>query len=125
MNWCGAKANLATQAEEWLQKHYAEKFSLEAISGDLAVHPNYLVRIYKEVSGKTLLSQHNYIRCEKACDLLTETDSSVSYIANQVGYQTASHFTVVFKRIMGCTPKEYRVQYMLLSNAVPASVLNI
>ncbi len=122
INWCGAKKNLKVQADEWLNKHYTEKFSLDAISGDLAVHPNYLARVYKEISGETLLNRHNRIRCEKACELLKETDSSISYIANLVGYQTSSHFTVVFKRFMGCTPKDYRAQYIFSNSFLPVSV---
>ena len=62
INWCGAKKNLKVQADEWLNKHYTKKFSLDAISGDLAVHPNYLARVYKEISGETLLNRHNRIR---------------------------------------------------------------
>ena len=111
-NWCGAKECLASQAEKWLKEHYLEKFSLDAISSALAVHPNYLIRIFKEMTGKTLLHRHNQIRCQKACTLLEDTDLSISYIANQIGYQTASHFAVVFKRICGCTPKEYRDRHI-------------
>lgn len=48
------------------------------------------------------------IRMEIACILLVKSDSGLSEIALEVGYQTQASFTKVFKDLMGKTPGQYR-----------------
>ncbi len=110
--WNGAKNELAQKSKNWIEHHYREKFSLAAIANNLSITPNYLLRAFKECTGKTLLSYHNYIRCEHAKALLTKQDLEISYIANAVGYKTSSHFAKLFKQMIGCTPSEYRKDYV-------------
>lgn len=106
--WHGAKAALTDAARSWILSHYTEKFAANEIARALCVTPNYLIRVFKETTGDTLLNFHNRTRCEEAKELLKKRELSISYIANQVGFRTSSHFTVIFKRMTGCTPTEFR-----------------
>ncbi len=110
MNWEGAKAELADSARKFIQSHYAQRFSLETIAKELHFNGSYLLRVFKEMTGNTLLYYHNYTRCQIAKELLTKPELSVALIGREVGYISASHFTRVFKGIFGCTPSEYRTQ---------------
>ena len=47
-------------------------------------------------------------RFEVAADLLATTDASSLEIAFETGYDDASHFARAFRRIAGCSPREYR-----------------
>ena len=71
----------------------------------------YLARSFKSVKGVTLLEYCNAIRCERAREMLTHPELSISYISSAVGYVSASHFAQVFRRAWGCTPSEYREDY--------------
>ena len=44
----------------------------------------------------------------RTLELLRSTDRDLAEIANQVGFSTQSHFTTVFSRRCGTTPKRYR-----------------
>ena len=46
--WNGASAELAETARRYIDRHYAEKFSLEAIAGSLYVNGSYLTRIFRK-----------------------------------------------------------------------------
>ena len=62
--------------------------------------------IYGETIGEWLTSY----RMMRAADMLTDrTDVSVAQVAGTVGYDSASKFAAVFKRSMGQTPTEYRM----------------
>lgn len=111
-HWEGAKKELARSAEAFIRSHYQDKFSLDALARELHVDKSYLLRTFKEVMGSTLLQYHNQVRCEAAKELLTHSELSVSYIAAAVGYASPSHFTVIFRKIVGCTPSEYRNHYL-------------
>ncbi len=106
--WRGPKAELADAARQWISDHYTGKFSLKEIAADLAVNGNYLLRVFRQYTGMTLLEYHNYLRCEEARRLLADKDIPIVHIAIKTGFSSASHFTRVFKDYMGKTPSEYR-----------------
>jgi AraC family transcriptional regulator len=57
------------------------------------------------------VSLHQYViqrRVEHAKVMLRTTDEPLSQIAAAVGFASQSHFTTVFKRLTGATPKAYR-----------------
>ena len=49
-------------------------------------------------------------RLERARELLERTDLSILQVAVEVGYCSQSHFTTVFRRATGLTPRRYRTR---------------
>jgi AraC-like DNA-binding protein len=68
-------------------------------------------RFFKERTGKTLTEFLSQVRIHHACQLLQETDFSVSQIAYQSGFQNLSYFNRTFKKFRGETPKEFREKF--------------
>ena len=110
MGWKGIKVELADSAKQFIELHYAEKFSLVTIAEELYVNSSYLLRVFKEITGNTLLYHHNYTRCQAARTLLARPELSIAFISREVGFISASHFTRVFKSLCNCTPSEYRTR---------------
>lgn len=102
------KQSLADRAVAYLESHYTDKFSLDEIAGALYVNKNYLARVFHKQTGQTLLQYHNRLRCEKACQLLTDRSYSISVVAFKTGFASASHFSRIFRIYEGCTPSQYR-----------------
>jgi AraC-like DNA-binding protein len=50
------------------------------------------------------------IRISKSAELLMQTDLSITQIAHEVGYRSSSHFNVMFRNHLGCSPTVYRHQ---------------
>jgi AraC family transcriptional regulator len=67
---------------------------------------------FSELFRKTIgLTPHQYvlkIRIERAMVLLQSTQHPIVNIAQQVGFQTQSHFTRIFRQHTQVTPKQYR-----------------
>lgn len=110
--WEGTKKELARAAQTLIRERSAEKFSLTALSAELHTEKAYLARTFKAATGQTLLEYHNRVRCEAAQELLKSPWLSVSYIASEVGYVSASHFTQVFRKLYGVTPSRFRETYL-------------
>lgn len=108
MEWLGAKQELTNKAKKYIEENYKLKFSLSEISESLYINSDYLARVFKSCTGKTLLWYHNFTRCQHATRLLIEKNFSISSISYQVGFTSTSHFSKVFKTYIGCTPSEYR-----------------
>lgn len=68
----------------------------------------YFARTFRASTGR---SPHSYVmdsRLRRAEFLLSETDISLSQIANDSGFNSHSHFTTTFKKRIGITPGQYR-----------------
>jgi AraC family transcriptional regulator len=60
----------------------------------------------------TGLRPHEFLlqrRIRRAAELMRDTTMPIMEIALTVGFQTQAHFTTVFKRFTGCTPRCWRV----------------
>ena len=85
-------------------KYFAEKVCLS---------PNYFGDLIKKETGR---SAQEYVQrkiMDTAKDLLSGTDKSIGEIAYALGYRYPQYFSRAFKKAVGCTPNEYRVDYDL------------
>ena len=103
-----AGKRLARQAGYFIREHSEQKFSLDEIAGALYVNRNYLSRVFKRETGKTLLWYHNAVRCEKAKQLLSGSDLPVSEVGAAVGFVSSAHFSHLFKKMTGIAPSAWR-----------------
>jgi AraC-like DNA-binding protein len=62
---------------------------------------------FKETVGASLIEYLTRWRMLLAADRLANTRDSISEIAHSLGYESASAFTKVFKKIMSCSPRQY------------------
>lgn len=94
---------------DYMEEHYSEKISLDAIAGNMYLSPIYISKIFKEETGQAPIQYLIKIRLQKATRLMKEyPDYSIKKIAEMVGYDDAYHFSKIFKKHMLVTPKEYR-----------------
>ena len=74
----------------------------------LKMSSSYFVDLLKHDTGKTFHEYVQFKRIEIAKNWLTKTDKSILQIANGLGFSSSRYFSLLFKRISGCTPGEYR-----------------
>ena len=95
-------------ALEYLDVHLEQDMSLESIAAAVGVSPFRFARGFKQAIGHP---PHRYLtlrRLERAKELLRDRRLSIAEVACAVGFATQSHFTTVFRRHCGITPKVYR-----------------
>ncbi|CAG7642901.1 helix-turn-helix domain-containing protein [Paenibacillus allorhizosphaerae] len=91
-----------------INEHYPEPLSLKGISEHFHISPYYLCRIFKEATGFTLIEYIQRLRVHEAQKLLQSTQLPVSGVAEQVGFDSGTHFGRVFKSVSGMSPLQYR-----------------
>ena len=101
---------LAEEARQYILRNYSVKFSLDTIADALHVNKNYLSRVFKAVTGTTLLTFHNQVRCQRAQELLQDSTLSITQVSGLVGFYSSAHFSRIFQKITGLTPSAYRAQ---------------
>jgi len=96
------------QATEFIDDHLREDLKLEDISRALAMSPFHFAHLFRQATG---LPPHRYVverRIERAKLLLRSTRLPITEIAHQVGFENQSHFSTVFHRVAGMSPRRYR-----------------
>ncbi|WP_238653373.1 AraC family transcriptional regulator [Paenibacillus piscarius] len=93
---------------EWLEAHYREPFSLEALAAHMHLSPYHISHLFKQYAGITLSEYIVQRRVREACILLANTDKSVGEIAMEVGGLSPSYFSQMFKKLKGISPEKYR-----------------
>ena len=99
-----------TRVLSYIDLHFAEKITLQALSELAGLTPNYLCVLFKQASGMSLWDYISAKRIDKAMHLLTTDTNNVNIldIATKSGYNNTANFNKAFKRITGMTPKEYK-----------------
>lgn len=93
---------------DYLDKHYMEDLSLDAVSQIAGFSKFHFSRIFKECSGQNFYDYLSYKRIKSAETLLLRPDSTITEIALQSGFSSISTFNRTFKKVKNCTPSEYR-----------------
>jgi len=81
------------------------------LAGELNVSPRYLSDVLRQETGKTALDHVHLYLIKEAKNLLLSSDRNVAEIAYQLGFETPSYFTRLFKKVVGYTPVQYKQQY--------------
>jgi two-component system, response regulator YesN len=99
---------LADNIKKFIHEHYKENISLESVAHELAFHPNYISRIFKEEFGENFIDYLTNYRIAVAKELLRDQmRHNVFEVAGMVGYSNPKYFSKVFKKVVGVTPAEY------------------
>ncbi len=89
----------------------AENFTTvteELIAERFAMSYSYFSRSFKRIMKKSFTAYINDLKIDFARNLLLTTNLSVTEIAQEAGFSTASHFIASFKKKTGLSPLSYR-----------------
>ncbi len=92
----------------YVNGHYEKELSLTLLSEELNISPNYISRVFREEVGKTLFNYINEVRVEQAKRLMHQQELKIYEIGEKVGFNSSVHFNIVFNKLTGCSPKQYR-----------------
>jgi AraC family transcriptional regulator len=92
----------------YIDANIGEPITLANLAARAGLSRMYFARQFRAATG---IRPHEYVlrkRVERAQQLLTATSDALANIALSVGFQTQAHFTTVFKKIVGNTPRQWR-----------------
>ena len=96
------------QALKLLESDPCKTPSLAELARHLQLCPTSFCRAFKQSTG---LSPHQYLlshRINCAKEMMRDQARALTEIALDCGFSNSSHFSVVFRRIVGTSPREYR-----------------
>jgi AraC-like DNA-binding protein/mannose-6-phosphate isomerase-like protein (cupin superfamily) len=97
-----------TRVREMLDQDYDRAWTLRQLADRVGLAPTYLAGLFTSEMGD---APHRYLlrrRVDRARRMLETTDLSVTTIGIDVGFGSGQHFARAFRRLTGCSPREYR-----------------
>jgi YesN/AraC family two-component response regulator len=96
------------QAKQFIERNYDKKIILEDVAGQACLSPKYFSRIFKEIAGQGFNEYRLSIKITQACQLLKNSDYTVTEIASRLGYENLESFIRMFEKIIKVSPVQYR-----------------
>ena len=93
--------------------HHAQTEGLPSVAyfaDKICLSANYFGDLIKKETGKSAIEYIQLKTMAIAKDMLTNSNKTVTEIAYELGFQCPQHFVRSFKKRIGCTPTEYRLQ---------------
>lgn len=99
------------QCMDYIYDHLHEQIRVSDLADYVGLNESYLSVLFKKETGKAVSDYVRERRIEAAEGMLRYSDMSYSDIANILSFCSQSHFTSVFRKAVGMTPKEYRDRF--------------
>ncbi len=90
----------------------SETFDASELAREIGLSRDALARRFRNAMGRTPTDYYQHRRVQQACCLLLDPKRSVTETAHELGYYDAAHFSRLFKRYRGITPKAFRARYV-------------
>ena len=101
------KNTLISNILQYIDDHLSEKLVLNDVASFFSISPNYLGHLFKK---NTSLGFNEYVtqtKISRAKYLMFHTDLKIYEIAIELGFDNSFYFSRVFKKIEGCSPRQY------------------
>ena len=99
------------QSKLFIDAHYSEAIDLDNIAGEAYFSKFHFIRLFKSIYGKT---PHQYlisVRVEQS-KLLLQKGLTVTQSCTEVGFESLTSFTALFKKYVRLSPSEYQRIYL-------------
>ncbi len=99
----------AKEIKEMIQDHIDTSLTLKELSKNIDINPSYLSREFSKYFNNLSFGEYiRKLRIEKAIELLSANQYSLTEIAYLTGFSDQSHFSRIFKMHTGKNPSAYR-----------------
>jgi AraC family transcriptional regulator len=106
-----------------LMTNPGERWTLANLADHVKSSPFHLTRMFHKRIGVPLHRYLLHTRLAKAIDLVLETNQDLTTIAFALGFSSHSHFTAVFRQLVGLPPQEFRRSATLRKTVEARSIL--
>ena len=96
---------------EYVEKNHRKNISLANTAKIFGYDYFYFSKIFNSIFLMSFNDYLNTYRFNDACQMLIETDMTITEIASESGFKSIRNFNHVFKKLSGASPQEYRNMY--------------
>ena len=94
--------------EQYIEQNLDKPLLCSEIAKAVYLSPDYISRLFHKEKGMPLKEYITLTKMNAARNMIITTTLPISLIASKVGYDNFSHFSKVYKKVMGTTPSSER-----------------
>lgn len=99
------------RAKEYIDENYmSQDISLNSVADHVHTSPNHFSTVFSQEAGETFIEYLTRARINRAKQLLLRGDMRCSDITYEVGYSDPHYFSFIFKKIVGLSPREFKLE---------------
>jgi len=96
------------RGKDYLDSFFGRDLRLDRVASEACLSPYHFHRLFREVFGETPNQYLQRRRLANARELLGSTERTVTEICLEVGFESMTSFSALFRRVYGCSPREFR-----------------
>jgi two-component system response regulator YesN len=100
---------IVRQVYNFILKNIDNNISLAMVADQLYMNKTYISESFKQKVGISFTEFVTIVKMERAKVLILIDDLKTYEIAEKLGYKDAEYFSKVFKKVVGLTPTEFRL----------------
>lgn len=93
---------------ELMKENLDKNLNLYELSNIMGISISHLSAMFKEKMHDSPYNYYVFLKVQRACYFLWNTEMNIKTIALELGYEDPYHFSRVFKNMMGLSPKAFR-----------------
>lgn len=101
---------IVDKANRIINERFNQELTLDDISKELYISPQYFSRLYKQEMGINFIEKLTTVRMENAKNLMKNGNLSIKEICYLSGYSDPNYFSRLFKKFEGVSPSTYQKQ---------------
>ncbi len=100
--------SLIARAVTYIDANYHFSLSYKDVAREMGISPSYFLNLFKKETGTTFVDYLTSVRIDAAKQSLLTSDSSITQIAFDVGFNSSNYFSSIFRKLVGASAKEFR-----------------
>lgn len=112
--------DLILEAQNYIEKNYAERITVDELASRLAISRRNLERRFRKVTYNSIVEYVQRVRIEAAKMSLEREKENVNEAMYKAGYTDVKAFRTTFKKLTGLSPIEYRNKFNKAVNLAEA-----
>lgn len=100
--------------KNFIYTNYFRKLTVKEICACTHLNPEYAGKVFRKVTGTSVIDFLNRYRIDMAKKLLLDTDLSIADVGDMVGFQSEAYFSNVAKKVTGMSPARLKLHMLSL-----------
>jgi AraC-like DNA-binding protein len=95
-------------ALNFINEHYTSEIKVQELADVCGLSESHFRRVFEENMNMSPMEYTNFVRVQRACELMKKSDEPIEHVAAKCGFTTQSTFNRNFRKYLDTTPYQWR-----------------
>ncbi|MDT4761692.1 helix-turn-helix domain-containing protein [Sphaerochaeta sp. PS] len=101
------RAKVIAKVQQFILANLDRKLQLSEVSSVFGFSQNYLSSLFSRYGGCSFVKYTTNAKINMAKEMIASGDYKIYEISEKLGFESSFYFSKVFKKAVGCSPREY------------------